>query len=523
MTTKKLADTFMMDLDDLSDKSDDEINSKINKNNNLNTNEADFSKSYRNIRTAKLYTSSNLLTNTKFKEFLSKLEKSAHLTMNIIPFSLTKDSLIYQLISDSNKYISEITLDINSITKYIKEIYSLRFPELESLILNPYDYVIAVKKLGNHIDVNKVDLTGFLPNHNIMAINIMSSSTSGKPLSENELKGVHIACDEVIELNKQRKYLLNFIESRMHIIAPNLSEIVGSNIAAKLVTAAGGIIELSKMPACNVLVLGSQQGRKNLEGFSTSGKLHRGYLAELDLVKETPEDFQNQAIRMLASKCSLASRVDAYRKVDIKTTNENFKDNNFNESENDNTKVPENSNVTKEGEKLKEGILKRLYKIQQPQQPILKKVLPKPDDKPRKRRGGKRMRSIKKRYELTEMRKMKNRMKFGTDEEKEYRETGKGYGQLGVGGVGAKMKNAVKVGQKINTKKQKIATLKAGNETSGLCSSVAFTPVQGMELINPELLTKNINNVADKYFSTTSGFATVINSKKKNDSSFFEI
>ena len=48
--------------------------------------------------------------------------------------------------------------------------------------------------------------------------------------------------------------ILQFVESRMSSIAPNLSLIVGSEIAAKLMGLAGGLHALSRMPACNVLV-----------------------------------------------------------------------------------------------------------------------------------------------------------------------------------------------------------------------------------------------------------------------------
>lgn len=48
--------------------------------------------------------------------------------------------------------------------------------------------------------------------------------------------------------------VLRFVESRMHKIAPNLSLVVGSEVAAKLMGVAGGLVALSKMPACNVQV-----------------------------------------------------------------------------------------------------------------------------------------------------------------------------------------------------------------------------------------------------------------------------
>ena len=40
----------------------------------------------------------------------------------------------------------------------------------------------------------------------------------------------------------------------MNVLAPNLSAIVGTTVAAKLLGVAGGISALAKMPSCNVHV-----------------------------------------------------------------------------------------------------------------------------------------------------------------------------------------------------------------------------------------------------------------------------
>jgi hypothetical protein len=51
-----------------------------------------------------------------------------------------------------------------------------------------------------------------------------------------------------------RLQIIKFVESRMHDIAPNLSAAIGSEVAARLMGVAGGLMALSKMPACNVQV-----------------------------------------------------------------------------------------------------------------------------------------------------------------------------------------------------------------------------------------------------------------------------
>jgi len=62
--------------------------------------------------------------------------------------------------------------------------------------------------------------------------------------------------------------MLSYLENKMHLIAPNTCAIVGSSITAKLISSAGGIQELSRIPASNIQVLGQQ--KKNLNGLSTA-------------------------------------------------------------------------------------------------------------------------------------------------------------------------------------------------------------------------------------------------------------
>lgn len=48
--------------------------------------------------------------------------------------------------------------------------------------------------------------------------------------------------------------IFTYVSSRMNMLAPNLSAIVGTTVAAKLLGVAGGLSALAKMPACNVHV-----------------------------------------------------------------------------------------------------------------------------------------------------------------------------------------------------------------------------------------------------------------------------
>lgn len=83
-------------------------------------------------------------------------------------------------------------------------------------------------------------------------------------MTDNEKHQINEACNMAIDLNNFKLKIYEYVESRMTFIAPNLSMIIGASTAAKLLGIAGGLTKLSKMPACNVLVLGSQ--KKTLSG-----------------------------------------------------------------------------------------------------------------------------------------------------------------------------------------------------------------------------------------------------------------
>lgn len=92
-----------------------------------------------------------------------------------------------------------------------------------------------------------------------MVVSVTASTTAGQPLSEDNLQKLLVACDAALQLDKDKADILKLVQMKMHHIAPNLSAAVGTEIAARLMGIAGGLTNLSKMPACNVQVALSSQ------------------------------------------------------------------------------------------------------------------------------------------------------------------------------------------------------------------------------------------------------------------------
>ena len=89
--------------------------------------------------------------------------------------------------------------------------------------------------------------------------------------------------------------------------------------------------------------------------------------------------------RVVGSKCTLAARVDSFHE----------------------------SSDGRIGKDFREEIEKKMEKFQEPPPCKAIKALPAPIEGPRKRRGGRRVRKMKERYAVTELRKQANRMNFG--------------------------------------------------------------------------------------------------------------
>jgi U4/U6 small nuclear ribonucleoprotein PRP31 len=135
-----------------------------------------------------------------------------------------------------------------------------------------------------------------------------------------------------------------------------------------------------------------------------------------------------------------------------------------------------------------------------------------PKDKPKKKRGGRRFRKLKEKFRISEMQKQKNRMVFGGESQTDDY-TGESFGMLGVAaGVGVQRVKAKTKARKVDP--EAIAMRKrikaTTTNTSGLASTISFTPLQGMELVNPRAAAEKAADSHQRYFSNTAGFKSEI-------------
>ena len=150
-------------------------------------------------------------------------------------------------------------------------------------------------------DITSIELNDLLPASQVMVVTLAASTTEGEKLTDAELATVLRGCDEVEALQRSHARLLTFLESQMTVVAPNVSALVGPRVAALMVGQAGGVTELSKIPACNLLVLGKQQ--RALGGFSSATvQQHVGILHQCPLVANAPGELRKKVLRAVSGK-----------------------------------------------------------------------------------------------------------------------------------------------------------------------------------------------------------------------------
>jgi U4/U6 small nuclear ribonucleoprotein PRP31 len=422
----------------------------------------------------------------------------------------------YNLLTQSNSLSTSIDTEIALVHKFIRDHYSVRFPELETLINNPLEYakVVAIlgngpmdsenmKKLQNSTDNPlQTTLKSVLDGPSLMIVTVEATTSKGREMSPQELNRVIQACEMAISLDKAKKTLTEYVQSRMNIFAPNLTALIGSLTAAQLLNAAGGLTGLCKTPACNLAAWGSKK-QSNTALATNIGIRQQGFIFHSPVIRGIPADLKKQAIRMFANKIVICARSDCFHQ---------FRDGS-------------------EGERVRDECLERLDKLHA--KPMNKggRALPAPDDKPSRKRGGRRARKAKEATAMTELRKAQNRMAFG----KEEREVGYGVGDqtAGMGMIGQQNDGRLRAAQIDNRTRARlsakskgwggVSSLNAGGgmsslnkggpggvgninlqgkglrtsgvgstvgsstSMSGTVSSLSFTPTQGLELVDPKV------------------------------------
>merc|ERR1712110_1089412 len=138
-----------------------------------------------------------------------------------------------------------------------------------------------------------------------------SKSSMGMDISPIDLLNIDTFASRVIGLTDYRKELSTYLQSKMGLVAPNLSTLIGDIVGARLISKAGSLTNLAKAPASTVQILGAEKAL--FRALKTKGNTPKyGLLFHSTFIGRATAKNKGRISRFLANKCSIASRIDAF-------------------------------------------------------------------------------------------------------------------------------------------------------------------------------------------------------------------
>lgn len=170
-----------------------------------------------------------------------------------------QDKPIIQVIA----LIEQMDKNINTFAMRLKEWFSWHFPELGKIITDNTIYSKLVHYIENRENINE----GMLPDLEEICMDeekakeIVEASliSMGQDISEADGAQIKMFSSRVVDMINYRAGLGEYLHNRMNAVAPNLSTLIGDNVAAKLISQAGSLVNLAKYPASTIQILGAEK------------------------------------------------------------------------------------------------------------------------------------------------------------------------------------------------------------------------------------------------------------------------
>jgi nucleolar protein 56 len=117
---------------------------------------------------------------------------------------------------------------------------------------------------------------------------------------------------EITRLSEARIALAKEVSARACEVMPNTSALIGGLVAARLLSHAGGLKELSRLPASGIQVLGARTALFAHIRTKAPAPKH-GIIFQHRRVHNAPRDVRGKVARVLAGKLAIAARLDYFR------------------------------------------------------------------------------------------------------------------------------------------------------------------------------------------------------------------
>lgn len=209
-------------------------------------------------------------------------EASIKLSKKRIEGLVGRDELIIQAVSA----LDELNDTINLLANRLREWYGLHAPERFDQLSSPEQYVRSVQSRDG-------------------------GSEMGIELKEKDYLVVERQAKTLSVMMDERKALEKYLEELVGELAPNLSEIAGHNLSARLIAKAGSLKRLARQPSSTIQVYGAERALFKHMIKGTPCPKH-GLIFQHPSIMGSKKSLRGKLARALAGKLAIAARIDYY-------------------------------------------------------------------------------------------------------------------------------------------------------------------------------------------------------------------
>ncbi len=253
-------------------------------------------KKYGNVKKATKQEIPTILNFFKNKKYYSEFHgKNLLLTKKQIKDSVNEDLLIMQTINN----LKDIDKVSNILVKRLREWYELYNPELSKAVFDQEQFAdLIIKK-------SKKEL--------LKQIKITEDDSMGASLAKKDVDEILLLAKQVNNLHELRKKHEDYLEDLMKKYCPNLKEVAGAIIGARLLEHAGSLKRLMEFPASTVQILGAEKALfRHLKNKKARPPKY-GILFQHPLISKSNKKNHGKVARALADKISIAVKVDYFK------------------------------------------------------------------------------------------------------------------------------------------------------------------------------------------------------------------
>jgi nucleolar protein 56 len=209
--------------------------------------------------------------------------------------------------------LDELDRFLNIMTERTMEWYGLHFPELQEILRDNLALAKLVIEIGTRgtFDKETLEKQGF-GDKKAEAIALAAEKSKGGTIADKDMRRIVGLAELAVKTATEREKLAETVESTMNKIAPNVTQVAGATIGARLIARAGGLERMARLPASTIQVLGAEKALFRAIRTGSRPPKH-GILFQHEAVHMAPKWQRGKIARTLANKIAIAARIDYYR------------------------------------------------------------------------------------------------------------------------------------------------------------------------------------------------------------------